>query len=331
MEYAIAAVTTVIIGLTVVVLSDIVRDAAFPSLAEWICVRACRRLPGHYQTEHLRIYLAELDMCRSKWFQVFVALTILLRIRDTAKFLADVEAANEDAGSRPLPADPDPTPVRLSVGQRIVQVFPGLIVWVLIVFVVVSPLLVGQAVVVGALIVVDLYWLVRSIIVVRGILKTHRGIRNEVGEDWIRRCQELPAAAWTDADGGRWDPRDIYHAALIPFYTERYEVLKAAVQALADAEYPAERKLVAVITRTTDTQGIENVQRLQREHEGDFKPSGTSSTPCCRGSWWASRRRWPTAARSSSSASRRQASTPAASSSPTSTRTFASTPGTWHG
>jgi hypothetical protein len=48
-------------------------------------------------------------------------------------------------------------------------------------------------------------------------------------------------------------------------------VLKATVQALADADYPGDRKIVAVITRTTDTQGIENVQRLQREHEGDFR------------------------------------------------------------
>jgi hypothetical protein len=46
--------------------------------------------------------------------------------------------------------------------------------------------------------------------------------------------------------------------------------LKATVQALADADYPADRKLIAIITRTTDTQGIENVERLQREHRGDF-------------------------------------------------------------
>src|SRR5437899_6750095 len=57
---------------------------------------------------------------------------------------------------------------------------------------------------------------------------------------------------------------------MIPTYTEKYEVLQATVQALAEAAYPAERKLVAIITRTTDPQGIENVKRLQEEFAGRF-------------------------------------------------------------
>ena len=168
------------------------------------------------------------------------------------------------------PAQPDPERSPLTVGQRVLEVLPGTATWIIILALIMTPILVYPTLVVAAIIVVDLYWLVRSIIVVRGILRTHRRIRYEVGEDWLRRCDELPEEAWTDADGVRFDPGQIYHASLIPTYTERYEVLKATVQALADADYPADRKLVAVITRTTDIQGIENVQRLQREHEGDF-------------------------------------------------------------
>ena len=168
------------------------------------------------------------------------------------------------------PAEPDPERSPLTFGQRVLEVLPGTATWIIILALIVTPILVYPTLVVAAIIVVDLYWLVRSIIVVRGILGTHRRIRYEVGEDWLRRCEELPETAWTDADGVRFDPREIYHAALIPTYTERYEVLKATVQALANADYPADRKIVAIITRTTDIQGIENVQRLQREHKDDF-------------------------------------------------------------
>lgn len=64
------------------------------------------------------------------------------------------------------------------------------------------------------------------------------------------------------------DPRGIVHVALIPTYTEPYEKLHATLQALADADWPAERKLVAIITRETDAGGRENVARL-REAFGD--------------------------------------------------------------
>ena len=60
------------------------------------------------------------------------------------------------------------------------------------------------------------------------------------------------------------DPRRLVHVALIPTYTEPYEKLEATLRALADADWPAERKLVAIITRETDLEGRENVARLRQ-------------------------------------------------------------------
>ena len=59
------------------------------------------------------------------------------------------------------------------------------------------------------------------------------------------------------------DPRRLVHVALIPTYTEPYEKLEATLRALADADWPTERKLVAIITRETDLRGRENVARLR--------------------------------------------------------------------
>jgi hypothetical protein len=64
------------------------------------------------------------------------------------------------------------------------------------------------------------------------------------------------------------DPRRLWHVALVPTYTEPYEKLYETVRALADSDYPRSRKMVAIITRETDTQGRENVARL-RDAFGD--------------------------------------------------------------
>ena len=55
----------------------------------------------------------------------------------------------------------------------------------------------------------------------------------------------------------------LWHVALVPTYTEPYEKLYETVLALAEADWPRDRKMVAIITRETDLAGRENVARLQ--------------------------------------------------------------------
>ncbi|HEY7589608.1 MAG TPA: glycosyltransferase family 2 protein [Candidatus Limnocylindrales bacterium] len=64
------------------------------------------------------------------------------------------------------------------------------------------------------------------------------------------------------------DPGRLWHVALVPTYTEPFEKLRETIRALADADYPRERKMVAIITRETDLTGRRNVARL-RELFGD--------------------------------------------------------------
>ncbi|MFN2384299.1 MAG: glycosyltransferase family 2 protein, partial [Gemmatimonadota bacterium] len=60
------------------------------------------------------------------------------------------------------------------------------------------------------------------------------------------------------------------HLALIPTYTEPLDKLRHTVRALADADWPRERKICAIITRETDELGIANVKALQEEFGGAF-------------------------------------------------------------
>jgi hypothetical protein len=152
---------------------------------------------------------------------------------------------------------------------RLLELFPGLLTWSAII----GPLFLAAIatwVAIYLIIALDVIWLVRSIVLVRVVRSTFRLLQEEEKTDWMSRLIELPREDWTDADGTTFDPREIYQAALIPTYTEKLEVLQATLSAWAAADYPAERKIVAIITRTTDTDGIANVQRLREEFEGRF-------------------------------------------------------------
>ncbi len=59
------------------------------------------------------------------------------------------------------------------------------------------------------------------------------------------------------------DPDRLWHVALVPTHTEPYEKLYETVQALAEADWPTSRRMIAIITRETDTTGRENVARLR--------------------------------------------------------------------
>jgi hypothetical protein len=63
---------------------------------------------------------------------------------------------------------------------------------------------------------------------------------------------------------------ELIHLALIPTYTEPLEKLWHTVKALADADWPKERKICAIITRETDAGGIENVATLRAEFGDAF-------------------------------------------------------------
>lgn len=66
------------------------------------------------------------------------------------------------------------------------------------------------------------------------------------------------------------DPDRLWHVALVPTYTEPYEKLHATIQALAEADWPTERKMVAIITRETDLGGRENVAALREAFGSEF-------------------------------------------------------------
>ena len=162
--------------------------------------------------------------------------------------------------SSPAIASAAPPPLR-QLTDRLLEAAPGLVTWTLLLAPAWIPLLFASdgamAVAVGVL-VFDVYWFVRSFTVILGIWSTYFKMRRDMRIDWLARCRE-------PVPEGALDPLGYHHLSIIPTYTEPYHVLAKTVQAIVDANYPAELKLVGIITRVTDLAGWENVERLRGE------------------------------------------------------------------
>jgi len=116
-----------------------------------------------------------------------------------------------------------------------------------------------------AAVVLDLYWLGRTTYTVACVRRSLHELRRTQQIDWWKRCvaAEVPA--------GSPRPEEIIHCALIPTYTERYEVLEGTVAALVAQHYPDHLRVCAIITRVTDTGGWENVARLREAYGHRFR------------------------------------------------------------
>jgi hypothetical protein len=152
------------------------------------------------------------------------------------------------------------------VGDRLLEVAPGLITWVLLLAPAWVPQLFasnGAMAVAAVVLLFDVYWLFRSFMVIAGIWSTYFKMRRDMRTDWLARCRDdvLPE--------GCPDPLSYYHLSIIPTYTEPYHVLEQTCQAIVDANYPKERKLIGIITRETDKPGWANVELLRRKFGDD--------------------------------------------------------------
>ena len=150
---------------------------------------------------------------------------------------------------------------------RLFEAAPGLITWVLLLAPAWIPIIFpwpGAFVVAGGVLLFDVYWLLRSITVVTGVYSTLSHMRRDMRTDWLSLCHE-------DQAEGQTDPLQYIHLCVIPTYTEPYHVLEKTVQAIVDASYPADKKMIGIITRETDKPGWENVARLKEKFSADVR------------------------------------------------------------
>ena len=168
-----------------------------------------------------------------------------------------------------VPADPQASVFRLAFqqfGARLFEAAPGIVTWVLLLapawisIVFSTP---GALAVAAAVLVFDIYWVGRAITLVTGVYGTMLRMRGDMRKDWLALCRE-------EQKKGANDPLQYYHLCVIPTYTEPYHVLERTVQAIVDANYPPELKMIGIITRETDKPGWENVALLKEKFGGQL-------------------------------------------------------------
>jgi len=141
--------------------------------------------------------------------------------------------------------------------QRLLEMVPGTVSWAVII----GPIWLSFSypwLVAYFVLSFDFYWLCRALWFSGAVIVAYRRIRDVVATDWWQRLEAI-------RDRGLPDWRGYTHLALIPTYTEPLEMLRQTVRALADAEWPAERKICAIITRETDEAGIAHMAVLREE------------------------------------------------------------------
>lgn len=177
--------------------------------------------------------------------------------------------------------------------KRLLEVVPGATVW----FALIAPVVlssVAPAVVAIFILLFDLYWLYKAVIMGAHLLAGYRRMRNDIKHNW--RAQAGAAVS------------EIYHAIILTTYLEPEEVIAKSLESIRLADYPQNRLVVVLATegregapakqkaaRLNKIYGKRFAQLLITVHPGDIagerKAKGANATWAAKKlSSWARRR-----------------------------------------
>lgn len=148
---------------------------------------------------------------------------------------------------------------RTFVIQRILEIIPGLLVW--ITFILAFGLSFLQPVwVMYFIIIFDLYWLFRVLYFVVYLMIAWRRYRRSLRQDWFADLQsEFP----------HW--REYYHLVFLPMYREPYEIVVSTLDALLHSKYPNDRFIVVLAGEEREKDYFSNIaQRVQQKYGSSF-------------------------------------------------------------
>jgi len=122
---------------------------------------------------------------------------------------------------------------------RLLEIFPGALIWGSFLLPVILSFFV-PAVVATYILLFDLYWLYKMIIIAIHLIQGYRSYKNEVKSEWNEKLHELSRGDknWTE----------IYHAIILAMSKESYETLEASVAAIAESDFPLKNIILIIAT-----------------------------------------------------------------------------------
>ncbi|MBI3458727.1 glycosyltransferase family 2 protein, partial [Candidatus Azambacteria bacterium] len=117
------------------------------------------------------------------------------------------------------------------------------------------------------IIIFDIYWLIKTIYLSIHLKVAYRKIMDNTKIDWINKLANLSDKQKTIKKN--WP--DLYHLIILPVYQENYEMIKLALQALVDDDYPKEKMIVVLAPefRSGPTY-LETARQLENEFKNKF-------------------------------------------------------------
>lgn len=142
--------------------------------------------------------------------------------------------------------------------RRALEILPGLLAWSALVL----PLILSQylpAAVVTFVILFDLYWLYKAVIMTMHLVLGYRAHQKARRTDWLKLAK--PQKRFNE----------IYHAAFVATYKEGLAILRSTFQAIADSDYPLKKIIVVLAIEERDKENaVKNARALLKEFAGKF-------------------------------------------------------------
>ena len=150
---------------------------------------------------------------------------------------------------------------------RFFEIFPGLLAWGAIFVAFIASFLFPMQVAMF-IIAFILYWFFRNLYFLFHLRAGYVQMNKNRKKDWVAELDRV-ASCHKDLSITGW--RDIYHLIVIPTYKEDKKIIRDAIQALAENDYPKERMIVVIgIEKKEGETGREKADELLKEFEHTF-------------------------------------------------------------
>lgn len=137
--------------------------------------------------------------------------------------------------------------------RRLFEILPGALAWGSLILPIVLSQFMPSAVV-TFVILFDLYWLYKAIIITFHLLWGYRRHKRAMKENWLQKAKKIVGF------------NDLYHAIIIATYKEDISILRSTFQAIVDSDYPMKNFIVVLATEERDKENaIVNAQLLEKE------------------------------------------------------------------
>jgi len=147
---------------------------------------------------------------------------------------------------------------------RFLEIVPGAIIWMAFIAPVVLTFI-APAVVATYVIIFDLYWLYKSILMGYHLVKGYFQMHHDMRVDWLEKCRNI------QPDELVLDWKKIYHVVIFATYKEEVETLIPSLQSVVDSDFPKQKIILVLATESRDSERARRISaQLKEKFENKF-------------------------------------------------------------